>query len=149
MISNALPLSLIDNPILSQWISFDEPGRVRVFSGKVEIGQGILTAITQIAAEELDVDVEKVHVHMGDTRTSCNQGGASGSTGIQMGGTALASAAAEAHSVSAASAKGRYFGRWLTYCLTSMRPTDTRSISRMAPKPTQRSPTPRRVRCLQ
>ena len=40
MISNALPLSLIDNPILSQWISFDEPGRVRVFSGKVEIGQG-------------------------------------------------------------------------------------------------------------
>ena len=57
MISNTLPQSLIDNPILSQWIAFEEPGRVRVGSGKVEIGQGILTALTQIAAEELDVAV--------------------------------------------------------------------------------------------
>ena len=55
MISNTMPQSLIDNPLLSQWIAFDEPGRVRVGSGRVEIGQGILTALTQIAAEELDV----------------------------------------------------------------------------------------------
>jgi len=53
VISNTLPQSLIDNPILSQWIAFEEKGRVRVGSGKVEIGQGILTALTQIAAEEL------------------------------------------------------------------------------------------------
>src|SRR5207253_1631990 len=52
MIANALPLSLTDNPILAQWIAF-EPGRVRVATGKVEIGQGIVTALTQIAAEEL------------------------------------------------------------------------------------------------
>src|SRR5262245_57415499 len=50
MISNTLPLSLTDNPILSQWIAFQDKGRVRVGSGKVEIGQGILTALTQIAA---------------------------------------------------------------------------------------------------
>ena len=54
MISNTLPQSLIDNPLLSQWIAFEQKGRVRVGSGKVEIGQGILTALTQIAAEELD-----------------------------------------------------------------------------------------------
>ena len=59
MISNTLPQSLIDNPILSQWIGFEQPGRVRIATGKVEIGQGILTALTQIAAEELDVAPER------------------------------------------------------------------------------------------
>ena len=68
MISNTLPLSLIDNPILSQWIAFEEPGRVRVGSGKVEIGQGILTALTQIAAEELDVGFDQVRLVSGADR---------------------------------------------------------------------------------
>ena len=45
MIANTLPQSLIDNPLLSQWIGFEEPGRVRIATGKVEIGQGILTAL--------------------------------------------------------------------------------------------------------
>ena len=55
MVAGALPQSLIDNPVLGRWVAFEEGGRVRVASGKVEIGQGILTALTQIAAEELDV----------------------------------------------------------------------------------------------
>ena len=70
MISNTLPQSLIDNPILSQWVAFEENGRVRVGSGKVEIGQGILTALTQIAAEELDLAFEQVRLVSGETATS-------------------------------------------------------------------------------
>lgn len=65
MISNTLPQSLIDNPLLSQWIGFEAPGRVRIATGKVEIGQGILTALTQIAAEELDVAPEQVRIVSG------------------------------------------------------------------------------------
>ena len=79
MIANALPLSLIDNPNLSQWVSFEEPGRVRVFSGKVEIGQGIVTALTQIAAEELDVTPEQVRLVSGETDVSPKEGFTSGS----------------------------------------------------------------------
>ena len=70
MISNTLPQSLIDNPILSQWIAFEEKGRVRVGSGKVEIGQGILTALTQIAAEELDLRPEQINLVSGQTDIS-------------------------------------------------------------------------------
>ena len=51
---SALPKSLADNPLLSTWIGFEEAGRVRLATGKVEIGQGVLTALAQIAAEEFD-----------------------------------------------------------------------------------------------
>ena len=74
MISNTLPQSLIDNPILSQWIAFEEKGRVRVGSGKVEIGQGILTALTQIAAEELDVGFEQVQSRLRPDRRQSGRG---------------------------------------------------------------------------
>ena len=67
MIANTLPQSLLDNPLLSQWISFEEQGRVRIATGKVEIGQGILTALTQIAAEELDVAPEQLRIVSGET----------------------------------------------------------------------------------
>ena len=62
-------------------------------------GAGSLTAIGQIVAEELDVRFERVSVFMGDTETSVNQGGASGSTGIQDGGEQMRMAAAEARRV--------------------------------------------------
>ena len=74
VISNTLPQSLIDNPILSQWIAFEEKGRVRVGSGKVEIGQGILTALTQIAAEELDVRPEQINLVSGADRHQPGRG---------------------------------------------------------------------------
>ena len=99
MISNALPLSLIDNPILSQWISFDEPGRVRVFSGKVEIGQGILTAITQIAAEELDLKPEQVNLISGQTDVSPMEYFTSGSYSVSVGGASVRLACAEVRSL--------------------------------------------------
>jgi len=84
---------------LDSWIAVLPDGRVQAFFGKMDMGQSVDVAIAQIVAEELDVAFEKVDVLMGDTATSCNQGGASGSTGIQEGGKPLRSAAAEARRV--------------------------------------------------
>jgi CO/xanthine dehydrogenase Mo-binding subunit len=95
MISNTLPQSLIDNPMLSQWIAFEEKGRVRVGSGKVEIGQGILTALTQIAAEELDVSFEQIRLVSGQTDVSPNEGFTSGSYSIAVGGASIRLVCAE------------------------------------------------------
>jgi nicotinate dehydrogenase subunit B len=95
MISNALPQSLIDKPLLSQWVAFDEPGRVRIGTGKVEIGQGILTALTQIAAEELDLAPGQVRIVSGETHVSPAEGFTSGSYSIAVGGASIRLVCAE------------------------------------------------------
>ena len=84
---------------LDSWIAILPDGGVTAFFGKMDMGQGLDVVIAQIVAEELDVAFEKVNVVMGDTATSCNQGGASGSTGTQLGGVALRQAAVEARRV--------------------------------------------------
>jgi CO/xanthine dehydrogenase Mo-binding subunit len=94
MISNTLPLSLTDNPVLSQWIAF-EPGKVRVASGKVEIGQGIATAITQIAAEELDLRPDQIRLVSGETDVSPAEGFTSGSYSVAVGGASVRLVCAE------------------------------------------------------
>ncbi|MEA2950159.1 MAG: nicotinate dehydrogenase subunit, partial [Alphaproteobacteria bacterium] len=66
---------------------------------KMDMGHGLFVAIGQIVAEELDVPFKNVKVFMGDTATSVHQGGASGSTGIQLGGKQMRMAAAEARRV--------------------------------------------------
>jgi nicotinate dehydrogenase subunit B len=99
MISNTLPQSLIDNPILSQWVAFEERGRVRVGSGKVEIGQGILTALTQIAAEELDLRPDQVNLVSGQTDVSPAEGFTSGSYSIAVGGASIRLVCAEVRSL--------------------------------------------------
>jgi len=81
---------------LSTWLSIARDGRVLAFSGKVDHGQGLSTALRQIIAEELDVPVNRVHLLMGDTVLTPNQGGASASTGIRAGAKPLRNAAAEA-----------------------------------------------------
>src|SRR5882762_7280036 len=81
---------------LDSWVAIQPDGRVSAFFGKMDMGQSLDIAIAQIVAEELDVAVDKVDVVMGDTALTCNQGGASGSTGIQSGAKPLRSAAAEA-----------------------------------------------------
>ena len=58
----ALPGSLHQNRNLKQWIRFERDRTVSLLPGKVEIGQGILTALAQIAAEELDVKLERMRV---------------------------------------------------------------------------------------
>src|SRR5471032_956829 len=84
---------------LSSYIAVNADGRVAAYFGKMDMGHGLHVAIAQIVAEELDVAFRNVKVIMGDTATSVNQGGASGSTGIQLGGKQMRMAAAEARRV--------------------------------------------------
>ena len=84
---------------LSSYIAVNADGTVSAFFGKMDMGHGLFVAIGQIVAEELDVPFKSVKVYMGDTANSVNQGGASGSTGIQMGGKQMRMAAAEARRV--------------------------------------------------
>ncbi|MGI9260020.1 MAG: molybdopterin cofactor-binding domain-containing protein [Gammaproteobacteria bacterium] len=81
---------------LDSYLSIGEDGRVTAFFGKMDMGQGVDISIAQIVADELDVDFEQVSVVMGDTARTVNQGGGSGSTGIERGGVPLRNAAAEA-----------------------------------------------------
>lgn len=62
-----LPASLVENPRLDRWIKFESDRTVRIATGKVEMGQGIVTAIGQIAAEELDLPLGRVAVLSGNT----------------------------------------------------------------------------------
>jgi len=84
---------------LSSWLAVQQNGDVIAFFGKIDVGQGIEVAIGQIVAEELDVAFARVRVVMGDTALTVNQGGASGSTGVELGGVPLRYAAAEARRV--------------------------------------------------
>ena len=90
-----LPGMLRDNPRLDQWVRFDTQGRVTVSTGRVEIGQGVLTAMLQIAAEELDVAPDRILLQTGDTDLTPNEGYTAGSQSIQFGGVALRQACAE------------------------------------------------------
>src|SRR5499433_971493 len=84
---------------LASYIAVNADATVSAFFGKMDMGQGLFVAIAQMVAEELDVPFASVKVIMGDTATSVNQGGASGSTGIQFGGKQMRVAAAEARRV--------------------------------------------------
>src|SRR5262249_52907440 len=90
-----LPPLLAANPRLDQWVRFPSPGRVEVSTGRVEIGQGVLTAMLQIAAEELDVSPQRILLQTGDTDLTPNEGYTAGSQSIQFGGVALRMACAE------------------------------------------------------
>jgi nicotinate dehydrogenase subunit B len=84
---------------LSSYIAVNADGTVSTFFGKMDMGHGLHVAIGQIVAEELDVPFKSVKVIMADTALTVNQGGASGSTGIQEGGKQMRVAAAEARRV--------------------------------------------------
>src|SRR5271166_2050025 len=84
---------------LSSYIAVNADGAISAFSGKMDMGQGLSVALRQIVAEELDIPYSAVKLVIGDTDRSLNQGGASGSTGVQLGGKQLRMAAAEARRV--------------------------------------------------
>src|SRR5476649_2643537 len=90
-----LPGPLNDNPILDRWVSFPAPGKVTINTGRVELGQGVLTAMAQIAADELDVAMARITIHSGDTMRAPNEGYTAGSQSIQFGGVALRQACAD------------------------------------------------------
>jgi nicotinate dehydrogenase subunit B len=90
-----LPPNLAANPKLSAWLKFSAEGRVTVSPGKVEIGQGIVTALAQIAADELDVDLSRIEMVRASTALSPNEGVTSGSLSVQQSGRALRHVCAE------------------------------------------------------
>ena len=90
-----LPVSVAANPRLSSWLQFSSDGHVVGSPGKVEIGQGIITALAQIAADELDVDMSRVRMQRASTPASPNEGVTSGSLSIQQSGRALRHVCAE------------------------------------------------------
>ena len=81
---------------LDDWLAIELDGSITAFSGKVELGTGTRTALTQIVAEELDVPFERVQIVMGDTARTPNEGYTAGSMTISSSGSALRKAAAEA-----------------------------------------------------
>lgn len=91
-----LPGSLDTNRRLERWLSINADGTVTLITGKVEIGQGILTALIQMTAEELDIDVSRIRLRAASTAFSPDEGITSGSRSIQESGLALRHAAAEA-----------------------------------------------------
>src|SRR5690554_3387211 len=74
-----LPGDLANNPMLDSWIRINADGTVTLLVGKVELGQGNLTAYSQIAAEELDIERDRLTIISGDTFQGPNQGTTAGS----------------------------------------------------------------------
>jgi CO/xanthine dehydrogenase Mo-binding subunit len=87
--------SLKTNPMLDAWIRIADDGKVTVFTGKVELGTGVRTALLQIAAEQLDVAPAAIDFITGDTGRTPNEGYTAGSHTIADSGTALLHAAAQ------------------------------------------------------
>src|ERR1700742_3552683 len=105
--SPALPPSLAANPKLSSWINSAADGKVIVSPGKVEIGQGIVTALAQIAADELDIQIGRVQMVRATTAGSPNEGVTSGSLSIQQSGRAIRAACAEIRHIFLAAASDK------------------------------------------
>ncbi|MGH9245253.1 MAG: molybdopterin cofactor-binding domain-containing protein [Acidimicrobiales bacterium] len=95
----ALPGALRRQRRLSTWLRIGADGTVTVRTGKVEIGQGITTALAQIVAEELDVDVGRISVAARNTVESPNEGTTSGSLSVEQSGSAFRQVCAEARAV--------------------------------------------------
>lgn len=94
-----LPASLTVNPQLDRWIKFLEDETVRIATGKVEIGQGVVTALSQIAAEELDLPLDQVVMLPGDTDEGPDERYTSSSLSIMVGGASVRLVCAEARAL--------------------------------------------------
>jgi CO/xanthine dehydrogenase Mo-binding subunit len=90
-----LPGSLRTNPFLDAWIRIDEKDGITVYTGKVELGTGVRTALLQVAAERLDVAPQAIRFLTADTALTPNEGYTAGSHTMFDSGTALFNAAAQ------------------------------------------------------
>jgi CO/xanthine dehydrogenase Mo-binding subunit len=91
-----LPGDLAKYPMLDSWIRIGGDGKITVFTGKAELGQGIKTALVQLAAEELVVAPEAILLVTADTALTPDEGYTAGSHSMQDSGTAIRNAAAQA-----------------------------------------------------
>ena len=102
-----LPGSLASQPRLDAWIRIAPDGHATVFTGKVELGQGIKTALMQLAIDELDLPDNSVTLVTADTGRTPNEGITAGSHSMQDSGTAIVNAAANVrHLLAGAAARG-------------------------------------------
>ncbi|MDO6435634.1 molybdopterin-dependent oxidoreductase [Flavitalea sp. BT771] len=85
-----------DNASIDAWLEILADGRLRVLTGKLELGQGIRTAVAQVAAEELDMDMSQVEVTMAETGRTPNEGYTAGSNSIESSAMSVRRAAAAA-----------------------------------------------------
>ena len=95
----SLPGSLRSNPRISQWLRFEKDGAeqcLSLYPGKVEIGQGIVTALVQIAAHYLGLHINQIRACPASTESSPNEQVTSGSLSIQECGAAIAYVARQA-----------------------------------------------------
>ena len=98
MTTASLPISLARNTRLDRWVAIRSDGAIEIRTGKVEIGQGIISTLAQIAAEELDVDYARIRMIPADTGRSPNEGVTAGSRSTVESGSALRQACAEVRS---------------------------------------------------
>jgi nicotinate dehydrogenase subunit B len=91
-----LPQSLKNNPRINAWLEVLSNGHIRIFTGKTELGQGIQTAIAQVAAEELDVAIETIEMVIADTGRTPDEGYTVGSLSMEQSAMAVRYAAAAA-----------------------------------------------------
>jgi nicotinate dehydrogenase subunit B len=103
-----LPGSLEKAPWLDAWIRIDADNRITVFTGKAELGQGIKTALLQVAADELQVAPARIALVTADTARTPDEGYTAGSHSMQDSGTALRHAAAQVRAVLAGLAAQRF-----------------------------------------
>jgi CO/xanthine dehydrogenase Mo-binding subunit len=96
--SDTLPLSIVNNRRMDKWLRFQPDRTVKLAVGKVEIGQGVLIALSQIAAEELDVAVERIDILSGDTADAPDEGSTSSSQSIEVSGRSVRLVSAELRS---------------------------------------------------
>lgn len=87
--SSPIPASIQTAPLLKQWIALGKDGRFQIFSGKVELGQGISTALIKVVCEELCIHPEQVDLVAGHTAWSPDEGYTAGSFSIEIGVAAL------------------------------------------------------------
>jgi CO/xanthine dehydrogenase Mo-binding subunit len=109
-----LPPHLAANPRLSRWLHIAADGTVTLRTGKVELGQGILTALALIAADELDVDPARVRVAAASTELGPDEGPTAGSMSVADSGPAVRHAAAAVRALFLDAAAARLGSRELT-----------------------------------
>jgi CO/xanthine dehydrogenase Mo-binding subunit len=90
-----MPLSIVNNRRMDRWLRFQPDRTVKLAVGKVEIGQGVLIALSQIAAEELDVAIDRIDILSGDTADAPDEGSTSSSQSIEMSGRSVRLVSAE------------------------------------------------------
>lgn len=98
-LSDTTPSTIAGNPRLGQWVKIGANGKISVFTGKVELGQGVSTALLQIACDALGVSPEQIELVAGNTLVSPDEGYTAGSLSVQYGGAAIHWACSHLYSV--------------------------------------------------